>query len=178
MVTFAEVGTFLKSHGSPQIVGQVEAFLRHLRAGKCYLHPFDNEGDHEYYFTNPEHKIDQLFMVAYRQRQDGVDMNIGFVCFDGEQLDLCDIFALLGHYLPYEQRFLIEHELDFSDIAIDFETKLADGKWMWAAFLVCEDHEGETAMAAYSSCLTPAEGLKILHTNMHYRLLDSARSNK
>ena len=170
MVTFAEVSTFLKEHGNPQIAGQVEAFFRHLRTGKCFLDPFDNDGDHEYYFTSSEMSIAHLFVVGYKARGDTVDVKTSFLCFDGEQLDLTDAYALLGRFLQYEQRFLEEHEID-EPVELDLPSKLADGKWLWTAFMICEDHEGSTAMAAYSKTLTPAEGLVLLHTAIKHRLL-------
>jgi hypothetical protein len=171
MVTFDKVGTFLKQYGNPELQGMVGRFLNHFRKGKCYLHPFDNGGDHEYYFTSEELKIEQLFVACYFRNGDEVDSSMIYVCFDGENLGLIDLYTLLEHFLPYQQRFLVENEIDLGQVQIDMAEKLVDSAWLWAGFLVCKDHEGETSMAIYSQNLKPSEGLKLLHQNMVSRFL-------
>ncbi len=171
MVTFAGVNAWLKEHGSSQIAGQVEAFLDYFRAGKCYLHPFDNNGDHEYYFTSNNLKITHLFVVGYHPLPSDAKPYMSFACFDGKRLDLVDVQTLLKHFLVYEHRLLGQSKSDPNDVEIDFEQKLASQQWLWAAFMICKDPEGETAMAAYSKSLKPIEGLSILRTCIHFRLL-------
>lgn len=166
MVTFDKASTFLKAYAKPELVEHVRRFFGSFRGQGTYSHPYDF-GHHEDYFGNQEMKVGLLFLTGYRLVMGELTPIESFMSFDGEPLELSDAHDLICAYLQYQANYLQANpDFDPTDRTIDLKSMLLDGRWMYAGFLICEDHEGEMSFAIYDKKLSPADGLTILRFHM------------